>query len=54
MTREEALKRLKDQQEFDDIEYAHIGADQILIEFLYSIGEHEIVKEYSKIPKWYA
>jgi hypothetical protein len=37
-----------------DIEEAHIKADKILCSFLKELGYEKVVKEYEKIPKWYA
>ena len=38
----------------EDIETRHMQADKILCEFLNQLGYQEVVKEYEKLPKWYA
>jgi hypothetical protein len=54
MTREKAIARLKEQQNDGDIEAAHGNADNILCDFLRSLGYEDVVKEYLEVPKWYA
>jgi len=54
MTREEAIEKLKEQQNNSDIESAHYDGDNILCEFLKSIGYGDVVCEYKKINKWYS
>ena len=55
MTSEDAIRRLKRQQPEDvDTEIAHGVADDILCEFLKSLGYEDIVSEYNLVGKWYA
>jgi len=54
MTREEALARLIVLQHDNDHEYAHTGADDVLVALLESLGYWDVVAEYHKIKKWYA
>jgi hypothetical protein len=54
MTREEAIQRLKDEQENGDTEIAHINADDVLCDLLESLGYGDVVGEYEKINKWHA
>ena len=54
MTKDEAIKRLKEEQDDGDIEGAHMNADAILCSLLSSLGYSDVVEEYEKISKWYA
>jgi predicted GNAT family N-acyltransferase len=54
MTQDEAINALKKMQENRDQESAHIIADEILCEFLSSLGYDAVVNEYELIHKWYA
>lgn len=54
MDKEQAISRLKEQQENGDIEIAHANADMILCELLTSLGFSDVVSEYKKIDKWFA
>jgi len=54
MTREEAIKKLKEAQENEDLESAHMVADDILCGFLESLGYEDIVAEWVLVEKWYA
>ena len=54
MTKKEAIKQLKERQQSDDKEVAHAEADDILCDLLDSMGYKDVVKEFRKIPKWYA
>lgn len=54
MTREEALKKLKESQDNGDIEWAHGDADDVLCELLESLGYEDVVAEYKRVDKWYA
>jgi hypothetical protein len=54
MTREEAIKHLKEQATNWDKEEAHGKADDILIAYLRELGENELVEAWRKVPKWYA
>lgn len=53
MTKEECLLRLKECHS-GDIQADHSIADDVLCEFLESLGYREIVNEYRDIEKWYA
>lgn len=48
------IEQLKAEQNNDDTEYAHSAADNILCKLLTELGYGDVVKEYSKIEKWYA
>jgi hypothetical protein len=37
-----------------DPEAAHAEADDVLCQLLYEIGYDDVVREWHKIPKWYA
>lgn len=54
--REKALLALSDALELGkgDPEIAHVNADEILCELLTSLGFSDVVKEFKKVPKWYA
>lgn len=54
MTREEAILKLKEQQNDYDIEVAHSRADDVLTELLTSLGYEDVVREWDLVPKWYA
>ena len=55
MTSENAIRRLKRQQSEDmDTEVAHQIADDIICEFLESLGYEDVVAEYDLVHKWYA
>lgn len=54
MTEEHALMKLEDLQLCGDIEVAHGDADDVLCDFLESLGYTEVVKAYKEIDKWYA
>lgn len=51
---EEIITRLKELQQSNDIESAHIQADWIICNLLEDLGYKNIVKEYDAIMKWYA
>ena len=53
-TIEEIIARLKELQQDDDIEGAHIQADWIICDLLEDLGYTKVIKEYDKISKWYA
>jgi hypothetical protein len=53
MTRK-IIKRLKELQKKEDIEAAHIEADEILCSLLEKLGYEKVVEEWKKVPKWYA
>jgi hypothetical protein len=50
----EALAKLAEIAQNDDIEEAHCDADAVLCDLLTAIGYGEVVAEYRKIEKWYA
>jgi len=54
--REKALLALSDALELGkgDPEIAHVNADEVLCELLTSLGFTDVVKEFKKVPKWYA
>lgn len=54
MTKEEAVKTLKEIQQYNDAETAHLEADDVLTQFLQELGYYDVVEEYDKIDKWYA
>ena len=54
MTKEQAIQKLKAEQANTDTEVAHANADQVLVDFLLSLGQTEIVEEYQKVSKWFA
>ena len=55
MSEEEAIKKLKElQDDAGDWEAQHGEADEVLCEFLETLGFFKLVAEYSKVPKWYA
>ena len=52
---EDVIRRLKRQQSEDiDTEVAHQIADDIICEFLVSLGYEDVVAEYNLVGKWYA
>ena len=54
MTKEKAIKELKEIQSLGMGEDSHIAADGVLVKLLISLGYEEIIKEYHEIEKWYA
>lgn len=54
ITRAEAVKLLKAQQENGDTETAHAVADSIICDLLETLGYGDVVAEYRKVEKWYA
>lgn len=54
MTKEEVIEALKLEQKNTDIEMAHSNADDLLCQFLNSLGYSDVTAEYKEIPKWYA
>ena len=54
MKRLEAKQQLIALQRVDDLEAAHVKADEILLLMLSDLGFNDIVQEYQKIDKWYA
>ena len=54
MTEEEALERLEDLIEMEDVEKAHYLADKVLIDFIRNLGYTEVVDLWKQVEKWYA
>lgn len=54
MTKDEAIAELKKCQEPGDTEASHYDADQVLCDFLSSLGYTDVVAEWGKVDKWYA
>lgn len=54
MTKEEAIEALKTLATDDDIELAHVEADSVLCQLLFTLGYGDVVTEYHRITKWYA
>lgn len=54
MTKIEAIEKMKDEQNNSDTEAAHCIADDILCEFLISLGHQDLVDEYERVPRWYS
>ncbi len=54
MSRDEAIAALKECLNYGDKELAHIEADHILCVLLEQEGFDDVVKEFTKLDKWYA
>lgn len=54
ISREEAIEKLKEQQNNEDTEVAHSIADTILCRLLESLEYSDVIREYDKVEKWYA
>lgn len=54
MTKDEAIAKLIECQKDGDVECAHSDADDILCDFLKSLGHADVVEEYEKVEKWFA
>ena len=54
MNHEMALAAMKEAAANDDTEAAHGNADDVLCDFLSSLGYTDLVDEYHKVKKWYA
>lgn len=54
MTKEECIEQLLEAAKDKDTEVAHNIADDILCEFLESLGYMDVVLAYDKVDKWYA
>lgn len=54
MTREEAIKELKELFKNCDTEGDHVDADNVLCRLLIQLGYDDVVEAYNKIHKWYA
>ena len=53
MDRRTAIQKLKECQELDDAEVAHIDADQVLCDLLSELGYADVVSEYVEVDKYY-
>lgn len=51
---EYAKNLLRECQESNDQEMAHIDADDVLCQLLQDLGYNDVVEEYDRIGKWYA
>ena len=54
MNREDAIEKLKAEQESGDTEMAHSRADDVLCDLLISLGYKDVVAEYLEVDKWFA
>ena len=54
MTKEDAIAKLIECQHNGDTEAAHSEADDLLCDFLATLGYADVVAEYTKVPKWFA
>lgn len=54
MSRETAIKELRECEASDNPEEAHGTADDILCQLLTALGYEDVVLEYSMVTKWYA
>jgi len=54
VTKEHVLSELERFAKSSDTEGAHVDADQILCEFLKSLGYDDVVSAFNRIVKWYA
>ena len=54
MNKTEAIRILKINQSLGDTEAGHANADDVLCDFLISLGHQDLVDEWRKVPKWYA
>lgn len=58
MTKDDAIKKLKllqQDQSIGGFDQTHIEADQVLCDFLNSLGHSDLVMEYERVePKYYA
>lgn len=53
MTREEAMQQLV-KCKTGDTEADHCNADEVVYEFLKTLGFDDVAKAYAKVEKWYA
>lgn len=51
---QKAIERMKKLQRCNDIEVAHLEADDELVRILELLGYKELADEYNYIDKWYA
>lgn len=54
MTYEDAVKEMKALANGKDEEADHVRADEILCEYLVSLGATELVAAWQDVDKWYA
>lgn len=56
MTTDEAKAKLQDiiDNNGGDLEAAHLEADDIITDLLFSLGYEDVVALWLKVPKWYA
>lgn len=54
MTRDQALKELREIKSNEDGEESHMRADDVLCELLASLGYQDVVDEYEKLIRWFA
>lgn len=54
MTRDKAIRKLREQQGNGDTEAAHANADDVLCNLLVALGYEDVVAEWRKVEKWYA
>lgn len=54
MSRELAIKELRECRSSDDPEEAHAAADGVLCALLAALGYEDVVLEYTMVTKWYA
>ena len=56
MTKEEALEKLAEFKKESEVymEEAHIHADEVLCQFLTSLGYGDVAQAFDEFPKWYA
>lgn len=53
MDRETAIQKLRECQKLDDVEVAHVDADQVLCDLLSDLGYADVVSEYVEVDKYY-
>lgn len=54
MNRQQVIDKLRKVRLMDDTDIAHIEADDLLCEFLKSLGYQDVVDAYKAIKKWYS
>ena len=54
MTREDAIAKLVECQQYGNPEQAHPKADDILCELLETLGYGDVVAEYQEVIRWFA
>jgi len=52
--RREAIKSLKVAVWTEDVEMAHLLADEAIVNLLEKLGFDDVIDEYEKVKKWYA